>query len=78
MPKLRRWGPLLVAALDRYGKKKWKRHVLDVVGRLRAALEADYVVIGGGNAKYLDDLPDGVRCGANSQAFRGGYRLWSS
>jgi polyphosphate glucokinase len=65
------------AALLRFGKKRWRRYVADVVARLRAALEADYVVIGGGNARHLKDFPDGVRCGANSHAFRGGYRLWN-
>jgi predicted NBD/HSP70 family sugar kinase len=36
-------------ALDRLGKKKWRRSVADVTARLAAALEADDVVIGGGN-----------------------------
>jgi polyphosphate glucokinase len=64
------------AGLKRLGKKKWRRHVLDVVTRLKAALEADDVVIGGGNAKLLKRLPRGVRLGANANAFLGGYRLW--
>jgi polyphosphate glucokinase len=64
------------AGLKRLGKKKWRRHVLDVVIRLKAALEADDVVIGGGNARLLDRLPRGVRLGANANAFLGGYRLW--
>jgi len=66
------------AGLARSGKKKWRRHVLDVTKRLRAALEADEVVIGGGNAKLLRRCPRGVRCGANRRAFLGGYRLWSN
>ena len=65
------------AGLKRLGKKKWRRHVLDVVTRLKAALEADDVVIGGGNAKLLERLPRGVRLGANENAFLGGYRLWN-
>jgi hypothetical protein len=64
------------AGLKRCGKKKWRRHVLDVTKRLRAALEADYVVIGGGNAKLLGKLPTGVRLGNNAAAFAGGFRLW--
>ena len=64
------------AALEHFGKKKWRRHVADVVTRLRAALEADDVVIGGGNAKKLKTLPSGVRLGSNANAFIGGYRLW--
>src|SRR6185369_1511889 len=64
------------AALKRFGKKKWRRQVADVVTRLKAALEADDVVIGGGNAEKLRRLPKGVRLGSNANAFVGGYRLW--
>jgi predicted NBD/HSP70 family sugar kinase len=64
------------AGLRRFGKKKWRRHVADVVTRLKAALEADDVVVGGGNAKRLGTLPRGVRLGSNANAFVGGYRLW--
>jgi predicted NBD/HSP70 family sugar kinase len=62
--------------LERLGKKKWRRYVADVVERLRAALEADYVVLGGGNARKLKELPAGARLGDNANAFRGGFRLW--
>lgn len=62
--------------LRRSGKKKWRKHVADVVERLQAALEPDYVVLGGGNAKKLKDLPKGVEQGDNANAFRGGFRLW--
>ena len=58
------------------GKKKWRRHVADVVSRLIAALEPDDVVIGGGNVKKLKKLPKGCRRGDNANAFRGGFRLW--
>src|SRR4051794_8539517 len=63
--------------LKRLGTKKWRKHVFDVVTHFKAALEADDVVIGGGNAKLVEKWPDGVRAGANVQAFRGGYRLWT-
>jgi polyphosphate glucokinase len=62
--------------LERYGKKKWRRHVADVVARLIAALEPDDTVIGGGNIKKLDALPPGSRAGNNENAFSGGFRLW--
>jgi len=65
-----------VAGLKRWGKKKWKTHVRDVVERLKLALEADYVVLGGGNARLLKKLPQGVRAGDNANAFLGGFRLW--
>src|SRR6266852_4894837 len=64
------------AGLKRLGRKKWRRHVADVVMRLKTALQADDVVLGGGNAKLLHELPPGVRLGANANAFIGGYRLW--
>ena len=63
-------------ALKRLGKKKWRRYVADVVTRLKDALEADYVVLGGGNSKNLKDLPPGAELGDNRNAFVGGMRLW--
>jgi polyphosphate glucokinase len=66
------------AGLKRIGKKKWRRRVADVITRLKAALEADDVVVGGGNAKLLRSLPRGVRRGDNANAFIGGYRLWKA
>src|SRR5689334_6745144 len=63
-------------ALEREGKKKWRKTVFDVVARLAAALEPDYVVIGGGGAKELDELPPNSRRGDNTRAFVGGFRLW--
>ncbi len=65
-----------VRGLRRLGKKKWRRNVAEVVEQLKTALEADYVVLGGGNAKLLKELPPGARLGDNSTAFIGGFRLW--
>jgi polyphosphate glucokinase len=65
-----------VAALERYGKKKWRRHVSDVVAHFIAALEPEETVIGGGNVRKLDALPPHSRAGDNANAFRGGFRLW--
>ncbi|MGA8660195.1 MAG: ROK family protein [Chthoniobacterales bacterium] len=62
--------------LERWGKKRWRTHVVDVVARLIAALQADEVVLGGGNVKELKTLPPGCRAGTNNSAFRGGFRLW--
>jgi len=66
------------AGLERYGKKKWRRHVADVVTRLIAALEPDDTVIGGGNVSKLEALPPQCRAGDNINAFRGGFRLWET
>jgi polyphosphate glucokinase len=62
--------------LEKWGKKKWRKHVEDVVARLTAALLPDDVVLGGGNAKKLKELPVGCRVGDNTNAFLGGFRLW--
>jgi polyphosphate glucokinase len=62
--------------LEKEGKKKWRRRVADVVARLRAALEPDEIVLGGGNVKKLEDLPPHCRAGNNANAFLGGFRLW--
>jgi polyphosphate glucokinase len=61
---------------ERLGKKKWREAVAETVERLTAAVEADYVVLGGGNAKKLGELPPNSRLGANENAFLGGFRLW--
>ncbi|HLI29559.1 MAG TPA: ROK family protein [Terriglobia bacterium] len=65
-----------IRGLKHFGKKKWRRHVADIVERLKETLEADYVVLGGGNAKNIKKLPPGVRLGDNDNAFLGGFRLW--
>ena len=62
--------------LERLGKKRWRKHVFDVIGRLVAALEPDDVVLGGGNARILKELPPGCRLGDNANAFRGGFLMW--
>jgi polyphosphate glucokinase len=62
--------------LERMGKKKWRQHVAKVTKKLMAALEADYVVLGGGNSKKLKKLPAGARLGSNENAFVGGFRMW--
>ncbi len=60
----------------RRGNKKWRKGVTEIVGQLKAALEVDYVVLGGGNAARLRRLPRGARRGDNRNAFVGGLRLW--
>ena len=65
-----------IRGLEKYGKKKWRRYVADVVERLRTALEAEDVVLGGGNVHKLKKLPPGCRAGDNANAFQGGFRLW--
>jgi polyphosphate glucokinase len=66
------------AGLKRLGRKKWRNHVDDVIARLTAALQPDYLVLGGGNVDKLDKLPSNTRRGDNENAFIGGFRLWDA
>ena len=63
-------------ALVKSGKKKWTKTVFEVVKALSAAMEPDYVVLGGGGVQELGELPDGYRRGDNENAFAGGFKLW--
>ena len=63
---------------ERLGKKKWEKAVRETIADLTAALEPDYVVLGGGNARRLEELPPGVLLGSNDNAFTGGFRLWDA
>jgi hypothetical protein len=64
--------------LERLGKKAWRREVLLVLKSLKSAFIAEYVVVGGGNAKQFDELPEGFELGANRNAYDGGVRLWET
>jgi polyphosphate glucokinase len=64
------------AALERDGEKRWKKAVFDTIAHLSAALLPEYVVLGGGNARVLGELPPNCRLGHNEDAFLGGFRLW--
>ena len=62
--------------LERRGKKRWRKSVLDVIERLKAALVCDYVLLGGGNAKLMKGLPSHVILGSNKNAIEGGLKVW--
>jgi len=62
--------------LKKRGKKKWTKDVFATVEHLSAAMEPDEVVLGGGGADELEELPEGCRRGENENAFLGGFRLW--
>ena len=62
--------------LERLGKKRWRKAVHETIATLAAALEPEYVILGGGNAALLQELPPNVRLGHNEDAFLGGFRLW--
>ena len=63
--------------MERVGKGEWRKSVNKAVTAMMRAFVTDYVVIGGGNAKHVKELPPGARLGHNLTAFRGGMRLWS-
>ncbi|MDZ4743028.1 MAG: ROK family protein [Verrucomicrobiota bacterium] len=65
-----------VPALEKDGKKKWLKHLAEIVTILKNAFQADYIVLGGGNARLVEKIPDGARLGGNENAFLGGFRLW--
>ena len=64
--------------LERLGKKNWQKEVNKVLKQLKLALIADYIVLGGGNSKLIEELPDGVELGHNRNAYAGGCRLWQT
>ena len=64
------------SGMKQLGEKVWKREVLHAALLLKKSLIADYLVLGGGNAKKFDELPGGVELGHNRNAFLGGVRLW--
>ncbi len=65
-------------ALERFGKKKWREEVSEITGLLKVAMQAEYVVLGGGNVRLFKELPPDCRQGANEHAFAGGFRLWGA
>jgi len=65
-----------IPGLQRLGETEWKEEVLYAVAQLKRSFIADYVVLGGGNAKRFQKLPEGIEHGENENAYRGGLRLW--
>jgi polyphosphate glucokinase len=63
-------------ARKRRGTKRWKADVFDVVRQFQNAMEPDYIVLGGGEVKQLDELPPNCTRGSNENAFVGAFRLW--
>ena len=66
-----------IHGLESDGKGKWRKHVIQAVEILTAAILPDYVVLGGGNTKLLKELPPACIAGDNANAFEGGFRMWA-
>lgn len=69
-------GRLGRQALEKNGTKRWLCDVAKATAMLREAFAADYVLLGGGNARKVKPMPEGARLGGNTHAFEGGFRLW--
>ena len=66
------------SGIDELGAKEWEREVHFAVQQLKKSVIADYIVLGGGKAKKLRELPEGAELGHNRNAFLGGVRLWQN
>ena len=64
--------------MEALGEDAWQAEVLEVVPAMKKAFIADYVVLGGGNAKCIEKLPRSMELGHNRNAFTGGQRLWQT
>jgi polyphosphate glucokinase len=64
------------AGFEELGSKKWQAVVHEVVPAVKNAMMADYVVLGGGSVKRLDELPEGARRGHNRTVVEGGRLLF--
>ncbi|HEU5489393.1 MAG TPA: hypothetical protein VFU84_01255, partial [Gaiellaceae bacterium] len=62
--------------LERLGVKRWRKALHAVIDVYVSAFSPDYVVLGGGNARDVGELPPNCRLGRNEDAFLGGFRLW--
>lgn len=65
------------AGRKRLGDHRWRQHCRRVATLLRDAMQVTDVVLGGGNAKRLHRLPEGMRLGRTDAAFAGGLQMWS-
>jgi ROK family len=64
--------------MEALGDEAWEAEVLEVLPAMKKAFIADYIVLGGGNAKCIEKLPRGMELGHNRNAFTGGVRLWQT
>jgi polyphosphate glucokinase len=63
-------------ALKKMGRKRWTEHVYQAIAHFKRCFQPDEIVLGGGNSKLLDEIPENCRLGSNKNAFTGGFRLW--
>ncbi len=66
------------AALEKVGKRRWRRRVAKAVAQLERTFNPRTIYLGGGNARLLAKvkLPDNVKIVANDAGMLGGIALW--
>lgn len=63
--------------LDKYGKKRWNKYLLETIHQTSATFNWDHLYLGGGNTKKIDfDLPQHVTIVSNEAGLLGGVALW--
>lgn len=67
---------LTAKALKRSGRRRWLSAVEEAVELMRDVTKPDDIVLGGGNAKKIDPLPNGCRQKDNKVALVGAKRMW--
>jgi polyphosphate glucokinase len=64
-------------ALEKVGKKKWNKHVREVLEQVQPIFNPRVIYLGGGNAhKLKGDLPKNVKVTENVAGLLGGIALW--
>ncbi len=63
--------------LEKLGEEKWTAQVFKIGRSLMQAMNADYVVLGGGDVQKIEVMPEGFKRGSNDNAFKGGVDLWN-
>ncbi len=65
------------AALDRFGPEQWNQHLAHALHTVQVLLNADRIILGGGNARKVTlSLPPHVSVGSNEAGVIGGAALW--
>jgi polyphosphate glucokinase len=63
--------------LEKYGKKRWNKYVLEMIEQTSKTFNWDHLYLGGGNTKKIDfKLPENVTIVSNEAGLLGGVALW--
>ena len=68
-----------VKAVEKVGKRRWRRRVQKMLIQLRILVNWDTLHIGGGNARLIDfELTPDIHIVSNEAGITGGVRLWDA